>query len=62
MIKYKDILSIVKTLVYKNKYISFKYLKNENVLNSLTQNNKFDLIINCEKKFISKKIFKKCYF
>lgn len=63
MIKYKDMLSIVKTLVYKNKYISFKYLKNENVLNSLTQNNKFDLIINCEKKnLLTKKYLKNGIF
>ena len=50
MIKYDDLSSYIKSKVNKNKYISFKNIKDEKTIYGLLQNNKFDFIINCEKK------------
>ena len=46
MIKYDDLSSYIKSKVNKNKYISFKNIKDEKTIYGLLQNNKFDLIIN----------------
>tara|TARA_B100001029_G_scaffold179387_1_gene188703 strand:- start:89 stop:1186 length:1098 start_codon:yes stop_codon:yes gene_type:complete len=64
MIKYDDLSSYIKSKVNKNKYISFKNIKDEKTIYGLLQNNKFDFIINCEKKniltknYLQKGIFK----
>ena len=64
MIKYEKLISYIKSKIIKNKYISFKFIKKNSELILLTNQKKFDLIINCErsniltKKFIKNRIFK----
>ena len=64
MIKYDKLITYLKSKVKSNKFISFKSLKKNSQLLSLVKQNKFKLIINCErsniltKKFLTKGIFK----
>ena len=67
MIKYDKLITYLKSKVKSNKFISFKYLKKNSQLLSLVKQNKFELIINCERsnilteKFLTKGIFKNYY-
>ena len=64
MIKYDKLITYLKSKVKSNKFISFKSLKKNSQLLSLVKQNKFKLIINCERsnilteKFLTKGIFK----
>ena len=64
MIKYEKLISYIKSKIIKNKYISFKFIKKNSELILLTNQKKFDLIINCErsniltKKFLKNGIYK----
>ncbi len=64
MIKYDKLITYLKSKVKSNKFISFKNLKKNSQLLSLVKENKFKLIINCERsnilteKFLTKGIFK----
>ena len=64
MIKYNDLISYIKSKTGKNNYISFKYIKKNSDLSSLTNEHKFKLIINCEasniltRKYMKNGIFK----
>tara|TARA_B100000029_G_scaffold208875_1_gene206720 strand:+ start:4044 stop:5138 length:1095 start_codon:yes stop_codon:yes gene_type:complete len=67
MVQYKKLISYIKLKVFKNNYISFKYLRKNSDLERLKSEKKFNLIINCEssniltKKFLKYRIFKNYY-
>ena len=64
MIKYEKLISFFRSKANSSKYVSFKYLKKNSDLVLLTNQKKFQLIINCEssniltEKFLKKKIYK----
>ena len=67
MVKYNKLISFFRSSANSNDHISFKYLKKKTDLVRLTNQNKFQLIINCERsnmlteKFLRNEVYKNYY-